>query len=113
MLSNYPTAWLLTIILTIIAEFIIHLADKHSSYEKFKTALNKNGATFSVSIIKRILDKDRLECYGLYCPRLKCINLLMWYILSSRKYDLNQFLLKCMANEIGVSFKFTSIQHAC
>ena len=32
-----------------LAEFIIALADKHSSLEKFKAALAKNGAEFPVS----------------------------------------------------------------
>ena len=36
---------------SIIAEFIIHLAGKNSTFEKFKKALVKNGATFSVSFI--------------------------------------------------------------
>lgn len=34
-----------------LAEFIIALATKHSSFERFKAALVKNGAEFPVSVI--------------------------------------------------------------
>ena len=37
--------------LAILAEFIIALADKHSKFEKFKSALEKNGAQFPVCVV--------------------------------------------------------------
>ncbi|KAI0219876.1 ATP-dependent RNA helicase DHX8 [Lamellibrachia satsuma] len=38
-----------------LAEFIIHLAEKHPSYDAFKKALDENGATFSESFIANLL----------------------------------------------------------
>lgn len=35
----------------IVAEFIIHLAEKNNTFDKFKKVLLENGAEFSVSII--------------------------------------------------------------
>lgn len=32
-----------------LAEFIIHLAEKNNTFEKYKEVLKKNGAVFSVS----------------------------------------------------------------
>lgn len=39
----------------IIAEFIIHLADKHNDLKSFKTVLQENGAEFSESFVSNLL----------------------------------------------------------
>lgn len=41
--------------LFIIAEFIIHLAEKHNDLKSFKTVLQENGAEFSESFVSNLL----------------------------------------------------------
>ena len=38
-----------------LAEFIIHLAEKNPEKEKFKKALNENGAEFAESFVENLL----------------------------------------------------------
>ena len=38
-----------------LAEYIIHLAEKHPAYEAFYSAMSKNGADFSESFVANLL----------------------------------------------------------
>lgn len=51
----------------IAAEFIIHLAEKHPTFEEFKAALRENGADFTV-LTQLLTQLHILICVSLFCP---------------------------------------------